>query len=93
MEHWHCFVATLLAMTELSSPRTRGPIRRVFSVEQWGSCLTYNRRQGLWVPACAGTTRIPYPPPSIWRPMIAIAFSYTVAAFQASIAAKFGSPG
>jgi hypothetical protein len=82
-----------------SRPRERGDPYAVCSqLSSAAVALLYNRRQGLWVPACAGTTRggvvpAPYPPPSIWRPMIAIAFSYTVAAFQASIAAKFGSPG
>ena len=38
--------------------------------------------------ACA-----PYSPPSICRPISAMAFWYTPAAFQAWMAAKFGSPG
>src|SRR5665213_1329101 len=44
----------------LSSPRTRGPIRRVGSVLK--GCRSSSRiclgRQGLWVPAFAGTTKI-----------------------------------
>src|SRR3954471_24409778 len=56
-----CGKGTKPPRTPPSSPRRRGPIRRVADVLDEVSDLVEPRhcnhtRQGLWVPACAGTT-------------------------------------
>src|SRR5450432_3827373 len=44
-------------MSGMSSPRTRGPIRRGPAFRAVVNVFRYNRLPGLWVPAFAGTTR------------------------------------
>ena len=42
-------------LSATSSPRRRGPIRPVSSLPGWSKGLLQRARQGLWVPAFAGT--------------------------------------